>query len=107
MVVYNSQQFTRGWFVGNFAPTAYQTKDFEVAVLSHKAGEIWPKHYHEQCSEINWLLHGRMTIQGIELQSGDVFVLAPGEIADPIFHEDCQLVVVKTASNPYDKVVIP
>ena len=44
-----------------------------------------------------------MTIQGKELNSGDIFVLEPYEVADPIFLEDCNLIVVKTPSIPGDK----
>ncbi len=44
-----------------------------------------------------------MSIQGTELVKGDIFVLEPGEIADPIFHERCELIVVKTPSVKGDK----
>ena len=44
-----------------------------------------------------------MIIQGKELSNGDVFIFQKGEIADPIFLEDCTLVVVKVPSIPSDK----
>jgi hypothetical protein len=44
-----------------------------------------------------------MIIQDKELNSGDVFVFTPGEIADPIFLEDCTVLVVKIPSIPGDK----
>jgi hypothetical protein len=47
-----------------------------------------------------------MTVQGKVLNSGDVFIFQKGEIADPVFHEDCTLVVVKVPSIPYDKFEI-
>jgi hypothetical protein len=44
-----------------------------------------------------------MTIQGKELNSGDVFVFEKGEVANPVFLEDCVVVVVKVPSIPGDK----
>jgi hypothetical protein len=44
-----------------------------------------------------------MKINGVEMTAGDVFVIEPGEIAEPEFLEDCQLVCVKTPSLPGDK----
>lgn len=93
----------RGWFIGNFEPSVLKTDQFEVAFLSHKKGEIWPKHYHAVATEYNLLVSGRMTICGTEMNSGDIFVLEPNEIADPVFHEDCLIVCVKTPSLPKDK----
>jgi hypothetical protein len=57
-----------GWFVGDFEPTAYKTKDCEVSYKIHPAGEEWDIHYHHT------------------------------EIADPLFVEDCHIICVKTPS---------
>lgn len=94
-----------GWFVGDFMPTAYSTKAFEVSLKVHPKGERWPHHYHTKATEINLVVRGWMTLQGRELNAGDIFVLAPYEIADPVFHTDCEIVCVKTPSVPDDKVV--
>ena len=56
--------------------------------------------------EINYLVKGRMTIQNTELNEGDIFIFNPYEIADPIFLEDCTVVIIKTPSVPGDKYVI-
>lgn len=95
--------YVRGWFIGDFEPTVLRTKDFEVGVLTHKKGEYWAPHYHKKSVEYNVLISGKMVIQGRELNSGDVFVFDKEEIADPIFLEDCTLVVVKVPSIPSDK----
>lgn len=95
-----------GWFIGDFSPSAYQTKRFEVSLKVHPKGEQWPAHYHEHLTEVNLLVRGRMTLQGKELNEGDIFVLEPGEIADPAFHEDCEIVCVKVPSVPGDKVEV-
>ena len=93
----------RGWFIGDFEPAALRTKDFEVGFLFHPKGEEWPAHYHKLATEINYLVSGRMTLQGKALNSGDIFVLEPNEIADPQFLEDCRIICVKMPSIPGDK----
>ncbi|MFH0942919.1 MAG: hypothetical protein V1810_01970 [Candidatus Beckwithbacteria bacterium] len=92
-----------GWFVGNFQPTAFKTKHFEVGYKLHKKGERWPKHYHQQTTEINYLIKGRMKLNRAEFKSGDIFMIEPGEIAKPEFLQTCQLIVVKVPSLPKDK----
>jgi hypothetical protein len=37
------------------------------------------------------------------LVAGDIFILEQYEVANPIFLEDCELIVVKTTSNLNDK----
>jgi quercetin dioxygenase-like cupin family protein len=103
MNINNIKDYVRGWFVGDFEPSVLRTKDFEVGVLTHKKDEYWAPHYHKESVEYNVLISGKMIVQGKELNSGDVFVFEKGEIADPIFLEDCTLVVVKVPSIPSDK----
>ena len=103
MNVSKISDYVRGWFIGNFEPSILKTKYFEVGLLTHKKGEYWAPHYHKESIEYNVLISGRMLVQEKELNSGDVFVFQKGEIADPIFIEDCTLVVVKVPSIPSDK----
>lgn len=95
-----------GWYVGNFPNAAYQTKSAEVSFKIHKAGEIWDWHYHQHLDEINLLVRGSMTIQGVQIYPGDVFILEPMEIADPVFHEDCEVVCVKLPNITNDKISV-
>lgn len=44
-----------------------------------------------------------MKIQNKILKKGDIFILYPYETADPIFLEDCEVMVVKTPSVKKDK----
>ena len=94
-----------GWFVGDFKPTAFKTDEFEVCYKHHIKGEIWDTHYHKVGTEINYLINGKMTIQNTELNEGDIFILRPYEIADPIFLEDCTVLIIKTPSIPTDKYI--
>jgi quercetin dioxygenase-like cupin family protein len=95
-----------GWFVGNFEPTAFKTEKFEVCYKQHTKGEQWETHYHKEGTEINYLVDGKLTIQNKELNKGDIFILHPFEIADPIFLEDCTVLIIKTPSKPGDKFTI-
>lgn len=94
---------TRGWFVGDFEPSIYRTKKFEVGILSHKKDEVWPAHIHKVATEINVLISGKMQIQNTIIEPGTVFMLEPYEVGDPIFLEDCTVVTVKTPSVIGDK----
>ena len=95
-----------GWFIGNFEPSVLKTDTFEVGLMFHKKGESWPIHYHTQADEYNVLLEGRMIIQNTELNAGDIFVIEKMEIADPVFLEDCKVLVVKVPSVPGDKIIL-
>jgi len=95
-----------GWFIGNFEPSAYKTDQFEVCYKHHLKGEKWDVHYHKEGTEINYLVNGKMIIQNKELNTGDIFILKPYEIADPIFVEDCTVLIVKTPSVSGDKYII-
>lgn len=106
MEIYNLSDMSGGWFVGDFLPSSFKTKDFEVCYKKHKKGEEWPIHYHRISTEINLLVRGKMIIQNKTIIGGNIFILHPFEIADPEFLEDCEVVVIKTPSVPGDKFEI-
>lgn len=95
-----------GWFIGDFEPSVHRTEAFEVSVKLHPKGEKWETHYHKIAKEINMIVSGEMTLQNTRLTSGDIFVLEPDEIADPVFHTDCTIVCVKTPSAKNDKYIV-
>ena len=106
MQVSRIENMTRGWFIGNFLPSAYRTSDFEVGFLKYKAGEKWDAHYHKLSVEINLLVRGSMVIQGKTLNAGDIFVLERYEVSDPVYLTDCEIIVVKVPSSPSDKYMV-
>ena len=55
----NRLNYTRGWLVGNFNPSIYKTKDFEIGVLEHKK--------NENTSKLNnlWKISQRINKSGI------------------------------------------
>jgi quercetin dioxygenase-like cupin family protein len=52
------------------------------------------------------LIKGKMTICGEEINEGDLFILEPNEVAEPVFLEDCTVLCVKTPSVSGDKYEI-
>jgi hypothetical protein len=106
MKVYKLNEMKGGWFTGNFSPTSFKTELFESCYKIHKKGEKWESHYHKKATEINLLIKGKMIIQDTDLNSGERFVIPPYEIADPVFLEDCEIVIIKTPSNTQDKFEI-
>ena len=53
MQKFRFDEMTRGWFIGDFLPSALRTKDFEVGLVKHKKGDTWDKHYHEHVTEVS------------------------------------------------------
>ena len=106
MTISNISEMTRGWFIGNFEPSILKTKDFEVGVMSHKKGEYWAPHIHKEAIEYNLLLDGLMNVNDVIIEPGTIFIFDKGEIARPIFLEDCRVLVVKSPSIPGDKYVV-
>jgi len=106
MQTHSVDDLVGGWFVGDFTPTAYKTNACEVSYKTHTAGEVWPTHYHKIGDEVNYLIEGRMEINGQQLQGPVIFVIPKGETAAPVFHTDVKLVVVKVPGAPNDKYLV-
>ena len=106
MRFHRTSEFTGGWFIGDFEPSLLRTKEFEVAVKEHPAGEDWPEHYHAVATEYNYLCSGEMVIGEDVIEVGDIFVIDPGESVKPHFYTDCVIVTIKVPSIPGDKYVV-
>ena len=106
MKVFKQKKWKGGWFIGNFIPSAYKTRKFEVCYKIHKKNEKWPSHYHKLSTEYNYLIRGKMTVCGKTLYSGDFFIIFPHEIASPVFHKKCELIVIKIPCTKNDKYIV-
>jgi quercetin dioxygenase-like cupin family protein len=103
MIVHKIENFVGGWFIGNFEPSLVKTEAFEVGLKVHKKGEKWGDHYHQIATEYNCMVSGKMMLNGLEIKTGDVFIIEPGEISRSEFLEDCHIIVVKIPSVIGDK----
>ncbi len=103
MKCYQLSDFTRGWFIGDFEPTLWQTKDFEVGVKTYQRGDREAKHCHLIACELTVIISGRFRMKNKILKAGDIVLLAPKEIVDFECLEDGANVIVKIPSIKKDK----
>jgi hypothetical protein len=92
-----------GWFMGDFAPTAYRTSAAEVACKHYRAGDIDQCHVHRIATELTLVVSGKVELNGVVLLPGQIAEIAPGEPAAFRALEDSITVVVKTPSVMNDK----
>jgi len=97
--------FTKGWFVGNFSPALLHSRDFEVAVKWFKAGDSEPLHKQITATEITVVIEGQIKLGDKMFSRGDVITIPPGEFAAFESLTDSALVCVKSPSLPDDKVL--
>lgn len=93
----------RGWFVGNFTPTLYQTNDVEVAIQTYKAGTLEEWHYHKIATEITVIISGEAEMNKQKFAAGDIVVMEPGEGTDFLAITDVVATVVKIPGANNDK----
>jgi len=112
MLVKHIDDFTNGWFIGDFEPSLFKNPFFEVAHQHHKRGKIGDKHTHKVTTELTYVVSGMMIINDASLKTsrilkkGDMFVFYPNEISDVEFTEDTDLIVVRWPSIPSDKYMV-
>lgn len=97
------EDMTKGWFVGDFAPTVLQTEACEVAVKHYRAGDREALHHHKVGTEVTLIVSGRVRMLDREWGPGDILVLEPGEATAFEALTDAVNVVVKTPSAKDDK----
>ena len=51
-------EMVRGWFVGDFEPTAYRTSEVEVAIKHYVAGDAEERHVHKVATELTAVVSG-------------------------------------------------
>lgn len=103
MKKFHIDNMTRGWFVGDFLPVAYPTKNCEVSLRKYKAGDYESKHLHKIATELTAIISGKVLMNGIEYGEGDIIVINPGEGTDFKAITDAVNVVVKVPSVMEDK----
>ena len=95
--------FTKGWFIGDFVPSLFPTSDFEVAVKYYKAGDYEAAHHHKIATEFTVIIKGKAMMNGVEINEGDIAKIAQNESADFKVLEDTVTVVVKVPCAKDDK----
>ncbi len=94
---------TKGWFVGDFDPTALRTDAAEVAVKTYAAGDKEAWHYHKVATEVTLILSGSVRMNGLPYAAGDIVRIEAGEGTDFEAVTDTVTVVAKVPSVAGDK----
>lgn len=106
MKVFKSNSMIKGWFVGDFEPTALKTKDCEVAYKSYKEGEFEARHMHKIATEVTFIAEGRVMMNNTEFNPGDIIILEPGEATDFKAITASKNIVVKVPCVKGDKYLL-
>jgi len=93
----------RGWFVGNFKPSAYTTQSVEVGVRKYQAGDYEKRHLHKIATEITVITSGEVEMNNQIFKAGDIITIPPGESTDFKAITDATNVVVKLPGALSDK----
>jgi hypothetical protein len=100
------EDMVRGWFIGGFSPSAYETNTCEVAIKKYKRGDCEVAHFHRVATEITVVVSGSIRMAGKEWGEGDIIVLAPGEASEFEAITDAINVVVKIPGVIDDKYLL-
>ena len=106
MKVFELDKMTRGWFVGDFEPTALSTEACEAAVKRYKSGERESAHFHAIATEVTLVVDGHARFSDRDVGPGGIVVVEPGEALSFEAVTDVTTVVVKVPSAPTDKHLI-
>jgi mannose-6-phosphate isomerase-like protein (cupin superfamily) len=96
----------KGWFVGNFTPTAFAADAVEVGVKLYKAGDRESAHYHKVATELTVIVSGRVRMFDREWTANDIITVEPGEPTAFEALEDTVTVVVKLPCVAGDKYLV-
>lgn len=98
--------YHRGWLIGNFDPSLFKEKSFEICLATHSADEMPQAHYHTASTEVNVVLDGQVKVGKRLLREGDIFIYERLEVSDVTFLSDVRLLVIRLPSQPHDKVIV-
>ncbi|WP_318498348.1 hypothetical protein [Photobacterium leiognathi] len=99
----NLDDYVRGWFVGGFKPTLFNTTDVEVAIQKFKQGDKEASHCHKIATEITVIVAGKVKMNNTILEEGDILKIEPGEYTSFEALEDTVTAVVKLPGALNDK----
>jgi len=100
----NLEQFIKGWFIGNFEPTLFNTDNFEIAIKYYKKGDYENSHIHKIATEYTVIVDGVVMMNNNIYKSKDIIIINSGESTDfEVLSEKCITCVVKIPCVKNDK----
>lgn len=103
MEKYKVEDFTGGWFIGDFMPTLFKTTDVEVALKKYFQGQKEESHYHKIATEFTVIIEGEVVMSGITYKTGDIIKIMPGISTDFEALTNATTLVVKIPGAQNDK----
>lgn len=105
MKVNNLENMFKGWFVGNFEPSLLKTNEVEVGVKEYVKGDREASHHHKIATEITVIVSGKVKMNDVIYNKGDIVVIEPNESTDFFALEDTVTAVVKLPGANNDKYI--
>lgn len=103
MQKYQLDEMKLGWFIGDFDPHVFRTKDFEVAIKHYSAGESEKSHFHMKAVEVTVIVSGSVRMNNETYKPGDIILINKNESTDFLALTDTITCVVKSPSVIGDK----
>ncbi|WP_316832733.1 hypothetical protein [Pedobacter aquatilis] len=97
---------TNGWFIGDFEPSLHRTQDFEVGLKRYKKGDYDSIHYHKIATEFTVIVNGKVEMNGIQYNDGDIIKIMPDTPTNFKALTDVVTVVVKIPGASNDKYLL-
>ncbi len=100
---YSLNEMVKGWFIGDFNPSLFKTKDVEVAVKRYLKDDYENTHFHKIATEFTVIIEGAVLMNGVKYEKNDILVIEPGYKTDFLALEDTVTAVVKIPGATDDK----
>ena len=105
MKKYKVNDFTNGWIIGNFFPTIYKNKEFEIAIKTYNQGEKEVKHFQRIATEVTFVVCGKIRMNNEILKENEIILIDPLEEFDFEAISKSTVVCIKFPSMPSDKII--
>ena len=96
MKKYDLKDMEMGYFVGDFEPTAYISKEIEISVKRYKKWTFDAGYYRRKNTEIIYIIKGCLDIDGKLYKKNSILVWEPGEVINIFAVQDSELLIIKT-----------
>lgn len=103
MELNNLNDFFKGWIIGNFTPTLFNTDDFEISIKRYKEGELEQSHKHIVATEWTVIVSGKVKMNDNIFNENDIITVSKGEYTDFLCLTDVITVVIKVPCSKNDK----
>lgn len=103
--VFHLNNMVKGWFTGNFTPSALQTSAVEVGIKKYKKGDYEARHHHKIATEATVIVTGSVKMNNAVYNEGDIIVIQPNYATDFEALTDTTTVVVKLPGANNDKYI--